>query len=189
MKQRWKPGNMLYPLPAVLVTTRDKGGADNVLTIACAGTINTMPPMVSISVKKSRHSYKALLETGVYVVNLTTEELSRAADYCGVVSGRDKDKFEAMHLTKEEAAEINCPMIAESPVNIECRVTEAKDLGSHTMFMAEVVAVHADDAYMDETGRFNLNRANPIVYSHGDYFTLGKKLGHFGWSVRKKRRG
>lgn len=179
---------MLYPLPAVLVTTRDKNGADNVLTIAWVGTVNTMPPMISISVKESRHSHAALMETGVFVINLTTEKLAHAADFCGVRSGRDVNKFEAEHLTREEAQEINCAMIAESPVNIECRVTEAKKLGSHTMFLAEVVCVHADDRYMDEAGRFDLNRADPIIYSHGEYYSLGKKLGHFGYSVRKKTR-
>ena len=188
MKQTWKPGNMLYPLPAVLVTTRDRNGRDNVLTIAWTGTVNSDPPMVSISVRKSRFSYEALMETGVFVINLTTEALAHAADYCGVKSGRDTDKFAAEHLTKEEAAQISCPMIAESPVNIECRVTETRDLGSHTLFLAEVLAVHADEKYMNDAGKFDLTLAKPIVYSHGDYMTLGKKLGHFGWSVRRKKR-
>ncbi|MBQ6386515.1 MAG: flavin reductase [Lachnospiraceae bacterium] len=189
MKQTWKPGNMLYPLPAVLVTTRDRDGRDNVLTVAWAGTVNTNPPMLSISVRKNRFSCAALMDTGVFVVNLTTEALAHAADYCGVKSGRDTDKFKDEHLTKEEAAEIDCPMIAESPVNIECRVTETKDLGSHIMFLSEVVSVHADTACMDADGRFDLARAKPIVYSHGDYMTLGRPIGHFGWSVKKGAAG
>ncbi len=188
MKQIWKPGNMLYPLPAVLVTTRDREGKDNVLTVAWTGTINSDPAMLSISVRKSRYSYQALCDTGVFVVNLTTKKLAHAADFCGVRSGRDMDKFKAENLTKEEAAEIDCPMILESPVNIECRVTEARDLGSHTMFLAEVLCVHADESCMDASGRFDLALAQPIVYCHGDYMTLGKKLGHFGWSVKRRRK-
>ena len=186
MKQTWRPGNMLYPLPAVLVTTRGKDKKDNVLTIAWAGTVNSDPAMVSISVRKSRYSYTALMETGVFVINLTTEGLAHATDFCGVKSGKDLDKFEAEHLKKEEAVEIDCPMLADSPVNIECRVTETKDLGSHTMFLAEVLSVHADERYMDKKGRFDLSLAKPIVYSHGDYMTLGRKLGSFGWTVKKR---
>ncbi len=188
MKQIWKAGNMLYPLPAVLVTTRDKNKKDNILTIAWTGTINTDPPMLSISVRKTRYSYQALLDTGVFVVNLTTKKLAHAADFCGVRSGRDVDKFKAEKLTREEATEIDCPMIGESPVNIECRVTEVRDLGSHTLFLAKVLCVHSDEAYLDPKGRFDLTLADPIVYCHGDYMTLGKKIGHFGWTVRKNRK-
>lgn len=187
MKQTWKPGNMLYPLPAVLITSRNKEGKDDICTVAWTGTVCSDPAMVSISLRKSRLSYEYISETGVFVINLTTERLAHAADFCGVRSGRDLDKFETEHLTKEEASDIRCSMLAESPVNLECRVTESKDLGSHTMFLADVLAVHADDAYMDAKGRFDLSLAKPIVYSHGDYFGLGKKLGHFGFSVKKKR--
>ena len=160
---------------------------DNVLTIAWAGTVNSDPAMVSISVRKSRYSYAALMETGVFVINLTTEGLAHATDFCGVKSGKDLDKFEAEHLKKEEAVEIDCPMLADSPVNIECRVTETKDLGSHTMFLAEVLAVSVDENYMDEKGKFSLDQTGLIAYSHGGYFSLGEQIGSFGYSVRKKK--
>ncbi|MDO4614274.1 MAG: flavin reductase family protein [Lachnospiraceae bacterium] len=185
-KQIWRPGNMLYPLPAVLVTTRNAEGKDNVCTVAWTGTICSDPVMVSISLRPERLSYTYLKETGVFVINLTTEQLAFATDFCGVRSGRDLDKFREMKLTKEEADKINCSMIAESPVNLECRVTEEKALGSHTMFIAEVTAVHADEAYMNEKGTFSLNMAKPLVYSHGEYRAVGRKLGSFGYSVRKK---
>lgn len=185
MKQTWRAGNMLYPLPAILVTTRNKAGRDNICTVAWTGTVCSDPAMVSISLRKSRLSYEYLMETGVFVINLTTEKLAHAADFCGVRSGRDIDKFEKEHLTKEEAEQISCSCIAESPVNLECRVTESKDLGSHTLFLAKVLAVHADEAYMDRKGRFDLSLARPIVYSHGDYFALGKKIGAFGYSVKR----
>lgn len=184
-KQTWKAGNMLYPLPVVMISVRDKAGKDNIITVAWAGTVCTNPPMVSISVRPERYSYHMLEESGEFVINLTTEKLCFATDYCGVRSGRDVDKFKEMRLTKEEASEVNAAMIAESPVNIECRIKKIEKLGSHHMFLAEVVAVHADEAYMDEKGKFDLNRANPVVYSHGEYFSLGKKLGSFGYSVRK----
>ena len=186
-KQSWKPGNMLYPLPAVLVTCRDRDGQDNVLTIAWTGTVCSDPAMTYISVRPERHSYRIIKETGEFVINLTTKKLAKAADFCGVRSGRDVDKFEAMHLTKEKAEVVNAPLIAESPVNIECKVTEIKHLGSHDMFLAKVVAVHGDEAYMDEKGRFSLTAADPIAYSHGTYFTLGEDLGTFGYSVRKSQ--
>jgi len=188
-KQSWKPGNMLYPLPAVLVTCRGKDGRDNVLTVAWTGTICSDPAMNYVSVRKERYSHEMIRETGEFVINLTTRQLAKATDFCGVRSGRDVDKFEAMQLTKEEAQVVNVPMIAESPVNIECRVTEVKELGSHDMFLAEVVAVHADEVYMDENGRFSLTAAEPIAYSHGTYFTLGEQLGTFGYSVKKAKNG
>lgn len=186
-KQQWKPGNMLYPLPVVMVSVRDKSGRDNIITVAWAGTVCTNPPMVSISVRPERHSYRMLRESGEFVINLTTEKLCRAADYCGVRSGRDVDKFQEMGLTKEEASAVNAPMIGESPVNIECRVREVRELGSHWLFLAEVEAVHADEAWMDENGRFDLALSRPIVYSHGEYYGLGEKLGTFGYSVKKSR--
>ena len=176
-KIEWKPGNMLYPLPAVLVTSMNKKGQHDVCTVAWAGTVCTNPPMVSISLRPSRLSYDYICETGVFVINVTTEKLVRETDYCGVRSGRDEDKFEKM----------GCMMLDESPVNIECKVFEKKALGSHTMFIANVVAVHVDDAYMDESKRFDFAKTQPIVYSHGEYRGLGKYLGKFGYSIAKKR--
>lgn len=186
-KEIWKAGNMLYPLPAVLITSKGKSGKEDVCTVAWTGTVCTNPPMLSISLRPSRLTYEYISETGVFAVNLTGENLAFAADYCGVISGRDQDKFEKAHLTKEKAAEIDCPLIAESPVNIECRVVERKDLGSHTMFLARVLCVHAGSEYLDADGRFDFDLAKPIVYSHGEYHALGKCLGTFGYSVRKKK--
>lgn len=185
-KQQWKPGNMLYPLPAVMVSVADKEGNHNIITVAWAGTVCTNPPMLSISVRPERHSYHMIRETGEFVVNLTTEELTYATDYCGVRSGRDVDKFKEMHLTAEPASEVMAPMIKESPVNIECKVKEVLELGSHHMFLAEVVAVHVDESYMNDKNKFELSKAKPIVYSHGEYYGIGKLLGSFGYSVRKK---
>lgn len=186
-KQIWKPGNMLYPLPAVMLSVTDGKGNDNIITVAWAGTVCTNPPMVSVSVRPERHSYRMLKETGEFVINLTTEKLAFATDYCGVKSGRDVDKFKEMHLTKEMADQVQVPMIRESPVNIECRVTECQELGSHHMFLAKVLAVHVDEEYLDEKGKFDLNAANLLAYSHGEYFSLGKKLGRFGYSIKKKK--
>ena len=182
----FKPGNMLYPLPAVLVSCSDKEGNDNVLTVAWAGTICSDPAMLSISVRKERYSHHMIKESGEFVVNLTTKGLARATDYCGVRSGSKVDKFKETGLTKEEAKVIDCAMIKESPVNIECKIREIVELGSHDMFLADVVAVHADEKYMDEKGKFHLEKAEPIVYSHGSYMTTGETLGTFGYSVRKK---
>lgn len=187
-KQVWRPGNMLYPLPAVLITVADQNGNENVFTVAWTGTINSDPAMVFISVRKSRYSYEMIQDTGEFVINLTTKDLARATDYCGVRSGRDEDKFEAMNLTKISATHVAAPLIEESPINIECKVIKAEHLGSHTMFMAEVLAVHADEKYMNEKGTFSLEKANPIVYSHGQYYTLGERLGKFGHSVAKKKK-
>ena len=184
-KITWKPGNMLYPLPVVMVSCADRAGNDNILTIAWTGTICSNPPMLSISVRKERHSYPMIHESGEFVVNLTTEDLVFATDYCGVKSGRDVDKWKEMNLTRESGEVVKAPMIKESPVNIECRVTEEKDLGSHVMFLAEVVSVHVDKAYMDDQQKFHLDKANPIVYSHGTYFGMGRELGTFGYSVKK----
>lgn len=187
-KQTWKAGNMLYPLPAVMVSVTDGKGQDDIITVAWTGTVCTNPPMVYISVRPSRFSHHMLMETGEFVINLTTEKLARATDYCGVRSGRDVDKFKETGLTREKAELVKAPMIKEAPVSIECRVTEVKKLGSHDMFLAEVLAVHADEKYMDENGRFDLNRAQPMVYSHGEYMGTGKKLGTFGYSVKKRRK-
>lgn len=186
-KQSWKPGNMLYPLPAVLVTVADKEGRQNVFTVAWTGTVCSDPAMVSISVRPERYSYHMIEETGEFVINLTTEKLAYATDYCGVRSGRDVDKFKEMQLTPIPAKEVQAPLLKESPVNIECKVKQIIKLGTHDMFLAEVVAVHADEAYMDEKGRFYLSKADPMVYSHGTYYALGKELGSFGYSVKKKK--
>ena len=186
-KKLWKPGNMLYPLPVVMVSMADKQGNNNIITIAWAGTVCTNPPMVSISVRPERHSYPILKETGEFVINLTTKDLVFATDYCGVKSGGDVDKFKEMNLTPIPGDMVKAPMIAESPVNLECKVTEVIPLGSHDMFLAEVVAVHADDKYMDENGKFHLEQAEPIVYSHGAYLETGKQLGTFGYSIKKEK--
>lgn len=185
-KELWKPGNMLYPLPVVMVSLADRDGKPNIITIAWAGTVCTNPPMVSISVRPERYSYPVLKETGEFVINLTTKELAFATDYCGIKSGRETDKFRDMGLTPVRGEEVNAPMIAESPVNIECRVREILPLGSHHMFLADVLAVHADEKYMDEGHKFHLEKAEPIVYSHGAYLVCGEQLGTFGYSVKKK---
>ncbi|MCI8292999.1 MAG: flavin reductase family protein [Hespellia sp.] len=188
-KQIWKPGNMLYPLPAVLVSVGDQGGKINILTVAWTGTICTNPPMLYISVRPQRYSYEMIRGTGEFVVNLTTEQMVKAVDYCGVRSGRDVDKWKEMHLTPQKAEKLNyAPLIAESPVNIECRVKEIKELGSHDMFLAEVVAVWVSEDYMRENGKFELNQSGLLVYSHGEYLGLGKSFGTFGYSVKKKKR-
>lgn len=186
-KERWKAGNMVYPLPAVMVTCRGRDGRDNVLTVAWTGTVCTNPPMAYISVRPSRYSYDMIKETGEFVINLTTEDLAFATDYCGVTSGRDLDKFERCKLHKEEADEVNVPMIAESPVNIECRVREAHEYGSHTMFVADVLCVHADDRYMDDNGKFDLEQARLLAYSHGTYYGLVEAKGTFGYSVKSNK--
>jgi len=182
----WKPGNMVYPVPAVMVTAADREGKSNIITIAWTGTVCTNPPMAYISVRPERYSYGMLKETGEFVINLTTEKLVRATDYCGVKSGRDTDKWKETGLTPIPAQEVNVPLIKESPVNIECRVSEIRELGSHHMFLARVVAVDVDEAYLNEQGRFELQTAAPIVYSHGEYYGLSSLLGTFGYSVRKK---
>ncbi len=184
----FKPGNMLYPLPAVLVTVRDREGRDNIITIAWVGTACTNPPMLYISVRPERYSYEALRETGEFVVNLTTKEMVKAVDFCGVRSGKDVDKYAQTGLNKGEASKVNVSVIEESPVNIECKVREILELGSHHMFLADVVHVTVDEKYMDEKGTFHLERSNPIVYSHGTYFDIGDSLGTFGYSVRKKKK-
>lgn len=177
---------MVYPLPAVLVSCGDKEGNINLMTAAWTGTICSDPPMVYVSIRKERHSHHMIQETGEYVINLTTEELAWATDFCGVRSGRDMDKFKEMKLTPVKGELEFAPMIAESPVSIECRVTNVMELGSHDMFMAEVTAVYVDEQYMDEKGTFRLEKANPLVYSHGQYYGMGRHLGGFGYAVRKK---
>ena len=184
-KISWKPGNMIYPLPAVMVSCGAEGESDNIITVAWTGTICTNPPMTYISLRPQRHSYHMIEKSGEFVINLTTAELAKATDFCGVRSGRDVDKFKEMHLTPEEGPKTGAPMIAESPVNLECQVTEIKELGSHHMILALVKAVHVDETYLDPKGKFELNRTGLMAYSHGAYLSLGKTLGTFGYSVRK----
>ena len=186
-RQIWRPGNMLYPLPAVMVSAADREGNPNILTVAWTGTICSDPAMLYISVRPERYSYHMIKETGEFVVNLTTEKLAYATDWCGVRSGRDVDKWKEMKLTKGKAEKLEyAPIIQESPVNIECKVTEVKELGSHHMFLAEVKAVQVDEKYMKKNGKFELNSTGLLTYSHGEYLSLGTSLGTFGWSVRKK---
>ena len=185
-KQSWKPGNMLYPVPAVLITVADKQGNANVFTVAWTGTVCSDPPMVSISVRPERYSHHMIEETQEFVINLTTSELAYATDYCGVKSGKDTDKIKDMKLKLLPGEKVSAPLIEQSPVNIECRVRQVMPLGSHDMFIADVVAVHADEKYMDDNHKFHLEKAEPIVYSHGAYLACGEQLGTFGYSVKKK---
>lgn len=186
-KVYWKPGNLIYPVPAVMVTVADGEGKSNILTIAWTGTVCTNPPMAYISVRPERYSYGMLKKTGEFVINLTTEALVHATDYCGVTSGRDRDKWKDTGLTPGRASVVNVPVIMESPVHIECKVTEVKELGSHHMFLAEVVAIDVDGKQIDEKGKFHLEQTKPIVYSHGEYYGLNELLGTFGYSIRKKK--
>lgn len=185
-KTLWKPGNMLYPLPAVLISCGDEVDNYNVLTIAWAGTICTNPPMTSISIRPTRHSYELIKRTKEFVINLTTEAMVKDVDFCGVKSGRDLSKFDLTNLTIEKASVVKAPLIKESPVCIECRVKEIMLLGSHDLFIAEVVAVHVDEAFIDTEEKFHLDQARPICYSHGKYFGLGQVLGTFGFSIKKQ---
>lgn len=181
----WKPGNMLYPVPAVMVSVADRAGNSNIITVAWTGTVCSDPAMLYISVRPERYSWQMIKETGEFIVNLTTKKLVKAADYCGVRSGRDVDKWQEMHLTRGKARKVCAPLIEESPVNLECRVTEIKELGTHHMFLAEVVAVDVDAAYLNKKGKFELNRTGLAVYSHGQYLETGNSLGSFGYSVKK----
>lgn len=187
-KQSWKPGNMLYPLPVVMVTVSDRQGRPNIFTVAWTGTVCSDPPMVSISVRPERYSHQIIEETGEFVINLTTSGLVYATDYCGVRSGKDTDKIRDMHLTLLPGEKVKAPLLKESPVNIECRVKQTLPLGTHDMYLADVVRVHVEETYMNEKGRFVLEKAEPVVYSHGSYFALGKKIGTFGYSVRKSKK-
>lgn len=184
-KQNWKPGNMLYPVPAVMVSCQRLGEKANIITLAWAGTICSDPAMVSISVRSERYSHDIIEETGEFVINLVTSELTKKCDWCGVKSGRDFDKFKEMKLTEYKSDFLGVPAIDESPVNIYCKVKKIERLGSHDMFIAEVVGVTVDEKHMDKKGRFDLGAANLMAYSHGEYFALGKKLGKFGYSVKK----
>ncbi len=186
MKQNWKPGTMIYPLPAVMVSCGTLEGEHNIITVSWTGTICTNPPMCYISVRPERHSYDIIRSTGEFTINLTTEALARATDWCGVKSGAEVDKWEKCHLTPAPGVAVACPYIAESPLSIECRVKEVKELGSHHMFIADVVNVIADDSFINpESGAFELDRARMLVYCHGHYYSMGDEIGHFGWTVRK----
>ena len=185
-KVLWKAGTCLYPLPVVLVSCGNMKKS-NIITVAWTGIANTDPAMVYISVRPNRYSYNIIKETKEFVINLTTEKLVYAVDWCGVKSGKDVDKFKEMHLTKEKCDFVESPMIKESPICIECKVRETKDLGSHTMFLAEVLGIHAQKEYINEKGSFDISKCNLITYANGGYFSLGKKLGTFGYSVAKKK--
>ncbi len=184
-KQSWKPGNMLYPVPAVMVSCKRPGERSNIITVAWAGTVCSDPAMVSISVRPERYSHDIIEETGEFVINLVTEKLTGACDWCGVKSGRDHDKFREQELTEYKSEFMDTPAIAESPVNIYCKVIKTENLGSHDMFIGEVKGVTVDDSFMDDKGRFALEKCGLIAYSHGEYYSLGRKLGKFGYSVRK----
>lgn len=184
-KEVWKAGNMLYPLPVVMVSCKDEEGKTNIITVAWAGTVCTNPPMVSISVRPERHSYAIIEKSKEFVINLTTKDLVKATDYCGVRSGRDVDKFKEMGLTPQRSSKVGAPGIKESPVNIECRLKEIIKLGSHDMFLANVEAIQIDSSLLNEKGKLELSKSKPIVYSHGEYYDLGNLLGTFGYSVKK----
>jgi len=187
MKTNWKPGTMIYPLPAVLVSCGSTPEEYNILTIAWTGTICTDPPMCYISVRPGRHSYNIIKKNGCFVINLTNNSLARATDWCGVRSGRDYDKFREMRLTPGKSAIISAPTIEESPVSIECEVVEIKPLGTHDMFIAKVVNVQVDDRYVLPDGKLDMAAMDLIAYSHGEYFDVSNPKGFFGWSVRRKK--
>ena len=186
-KVTWKPGTFLYPLPAVMVSCGDMEKS-NIITVAWTGIINTDPALVYISVRPSRYSYNIIKESREFVINLTTKDLAYATDWCGVKTGEKFDKFKEMKLTKEKAKFVNCPMIKESPVSVECRVKEIRELGTHHMFVAEVLAINADEKYIDEKGAFDISKCDLIAYSNGNYYSLGKKNGRFGFSVQKNKK-
>ena len=185
-KITWKPGTFVYPIPAVMVScgTMEKS---NIITVAWTGIINTNPAMVYISVRPTRYSYNLIKDQGEFVINLTTKNLVKATDWCGVKTGAKVDKFKEMKLHKEKANFVKCPMIKESPVSVECKVKEIKELGSHTMFMAEVVAINVDEKYIDNKGAFDITKCDLMAYANGNYLAMGKKLGKFGFSVKKKK--
>lgn len=186
-KVTWKPGTFLYPLPAVMVScgTMEKS---NIITVAWTGIINTNPATVYISVRPTRYSYNIIKESGEFIINLTTKKLVKAIDWCGVKTGAKVDKFKEMKLHKEKAKYVKCPMIKESPVSVECKVKEIKELGSHNMIIAEVLAIDADENYIDEKGAFDITKCDLIAYSNGNYCLLGKKVGKFGYSVKKRKK-
>ncbi len=185
-KVMWKPGTFIYPIPAVMVSCGSMENS-NIMTVAWTGILNTNPAMCYISVRPERYSYNIIKETGEFVINLTSKDLVYATDWCGVKSGKDVDKFKEMNLSKEKCNFVSCPAIKESPVSIECKVKEIKELGSHHMFMAEVLSINADEKYIDEKGAFDITKCDLIAYANGKYFELGEKIGKFGYSVQKKK--
>ncbi|MGM9551048.1 MAG: flavin reductase family protein [Clostridia bacterium] len=184
MKQTWKPGALLAPVPPALISC-SHNGKDNLITIGWTGIINTDPAKTYISVRPERFSYNLIKESGEFVINLPHSHIIRSIDFCGCKSGRDIDKFEACKLTKEKATIVKCPMVKESPVSLECKVTDIIPLGTHDMFMADIVAVNVDERYIDEKGKFHIEKCSLAAYAHGQYFALGKKIGSFGYSVKK----
>ena len=186
-KIQWRGGALLAPVPPAIVTCAN-GEERNLITIAWTGIVNTIPPKTYISVRPSRHSYHIIKESGVFAINLTTKDLVRAADWCGVHTGKKVDKFERCHLATEEASEIDCPILSDSPLTLECRVSQIIPLGSHDMFLADIVAVDVNEELIDRDGKLHLERANLAAYAHGDYYELGKKIGNFGFSVAKKKK-
>lgn len=186
-KVTWKSGTFIYPLPAVMVSCGTMEES-NIITVAWTGIINTDPAMCYISVRPTRHSYEMIKKTGEFVINLTTKDLAYATDWCGVKTGAKVDKFKEMKLTKEKANFVNCPMIKESPISVECKVKEIRELGSHHMFVAEILGINADEKYINENGAFDISKCDLIAYSNGNYYSLGKKIGRFGFSVQKKKK-
>lgn len=186
-KVSWKPGTFIYPLPAVMISCGDMENS-NIITVAWTGILNTNPAMVYISVRPERYSYNLIKDSGEFVINLTNEQLAYATDWCGVKTGANVDKFKEMKLTKQKANFVKCPMIGESPVSVECKVKEIRELGSHHMFVAEVLSINADEKYIDENGAFDISKCNLIAYSNGHYYSLGKKIGKFGFSVQKNKK-
>ena len=186
-KVTWKSGTFIYPLPAVMVSCGTMEES-NIITVAWTGIINTDPAMCYISVRPTRHSYEMIKKTGEFVINLTTKDLAYATDWCGVKTGAKVDKFKEMKLTKERANFVNCPMIKESPVSVECKVKEIRELGSHHMFVAEILGINADEKYINENGAFDISKCDLIAYTNGNYYSLGKKIGRFGFSVQKKKK-
>lgn len=186
-KIKWRGGAMLSPVPPTMVTS-SLGGEDNVFTVAWTGITNTIPPKTYISVRPSRHSHRMIRESGEFAINLTTKELVRAADFCGVHTGAKVDKFERCHLEKEAASELSCPILSASPLVLECKVTDVISLGSHDMFLADIVAIDVDESLVDAAGKLHLERAGLVAYAHGDYFELGQRIGTFGFSVAKKKK-
>lgn len=184
-KIAWKPGTFVYPIPAVMVSCGNMEKS-NIITVAWTGILNTNPAMVYISVRPERYSYNLIKDSGEFVINLTNKDLVYATDWCGVKSGSKVDKFESMKLVKEKCSFVSCPQIKQSPVSIECKVKEIKELGSHHMFMAEVLSINADEKYIDENGTFDISKCDLVAYANGKYFELGKQVGKFGFSVQKK---
>ena len=186
-KMKWKGGALVAPVPPVMVSCGDMENS-NILTIAWTGIINTIPPKTYISVRPSRHSYNLIKESGEFVINLTSSKLVREADFCGVYTGAKVDKFDKCHLTKETAQAVSCPLIAESPMSLECKVTDIITLGTHDMFLADIIAVNVDEKLIDEKGKLDLSRAGLAAFAHGEYYELGKKIGYFGFSAVKKKK-